>query len=100
MSQIVHDPGSEELVQGDEAKRRVLALEGELSIGELPGRERREVLRSQFGEFVEQLSERLPLALTELRGSIERFEPSLRALGENDLGARNPVCALAVDHVS
>ena len=54
MTQIVHDPGGEQLPQRHRALLRVLPAQIQLGFGQMPGFQDLEVLRSEEREFLEQ----------------------------------------------
>lgn len=78
--QVVCDPGGQQLTQRDRSELRMLPLPGELSLREAPSSEYGQVLRPQARELVEELRERLALALTELRVAVVGREPALGSL--------------------
>src|SRR5213082_3439796 len=66
VTQVVGNPGGQQLAQRDRAKRGMLPLQRELLLGQPPPGERGQVLGAEMGELVEQVAERLALALVEL----------------------------------
>src|SRR5262245_16891915 len=70
VAEVVRDPRGEELAERDESEGGVLALERELRVGDPPSGERREILGACLLELIEELRERLPFALAELRVAI------------------------------
>ena len=100
MPQVVRDPRGQQLPQRDRAELGVLALERELDLGQPPPGERGQVVRAQPSKLVEQLGERLSLTLAELGEAVVGREAPVRALREDELRARDPICALAVDEMT
>lgn len=70
--EVVGYPRRKQLAERDAAKLRVLTLEGEFALGEIPGAERRQVRRAQARELVQQIDESLPLTLADLGKAIVR----------------------------
>lgn len=99
VAKVVRDPRGQQLPKRDGAELRVLPLERELLLGELPRAERVEVRRAQTRELVEQVGETLATAIPNVREAVEGLEASVSSASEDDPGTRNPVGALAVDQV-
>ena len=66
MSQVVHDPSRQQLPERDRAELRMLAIQREFCVRQPPGRERREILRTQSPELIEEVGQRFALTLAEL----------------------------------
>ncbi len=77
----------------------MLAGERELAWGEVPGANGLEVLFPKPRELIEQLGEGAPAIALEMAEAVERDEPAIGSLHQDDAGPRNPVRFLAVDEV-
>src|SRR3954464_11252726 len=77
----------------------MLALERELRVRERPALQRGEGVRPEPLELVEELGERLSLAVAELGEPVERLECPTPPLLDDDARARDPVGALTLDQV-
>ena len=98
--QVVHRPRSEKLAQCHDAKGRVLACEIQLRASQSQASQIPEVARAKIRKFTQQINDRLPLAVPELREAIEGREGDGGSVLENDVHARHPIGLFAVDKVS
>src|SRR5258708_3252746 len=99
VAEVVRHPRGQQLAERDRSKLWMLALESQLSVRETPAGKCDDIPGAQPREFRQQIRQRFSLALPELRKAVIRREPAVRALGEDDLRAGNPVRLLAVDQM-
>src|SRR5690348_6640145 len=78
----------------------MLALQGQLRVGDAPRGKRRQALRPKMGKFFEELSERLSLIVAEHGCAVERREASIRPLFEDQSRPRYPVRTLPMNKMS
>src|ERR1044072_486595 len=97
MPQVVRYPGCEQLPQGDCAERRVLRLQVELGVGEVPRAEQQHVLATQASELVRERVQRPAGVPRRVAKAIVWGEATVRLPGEDDPGPRDPVGLFAID---
>jgi hypothetical protein len=91
VSQIVSGPRRQQLRQRDDSERWMSPAQRKPVGFQVERSEPLQILGSQSREFIQQVRERLALAVTILRRPIEAIErPGFTEL-QNDLGALNPV---------
>ena len=100
VAQVMRNPCCQQLPKSDAAELRVFPVQRKLGVGQVPARERREALLAQSPKLIEEARKRLALTLAELSETVVRRKAAVRALGEDESCARNPVGAFAVDEVS
>ena len=99
MPQVVRDPRSQELAQRNRPELRMLALERELSLRQIPAAQSCKILLAQSCEFVEEIGHALPRAFTNLGEPVVRFEAAIGTLSEDDSSTWDPIGALSVNQV-
>src|SRR5690606_36815542 len=77
----------------------MFSLQCELCLRQVPRRERRQVGRTEPRELDQQVIQRGALALAELGEPVERREPAVGTVLEEDPRTRDPVGTFAVDQV-
>ena len=100
VSEVVRDPGREELAKGDEAEFRVAADKRQLGTGELPASNRGDVVATQRAKAVKKLGKGPAREPSELSETIERLEGTGLSMLENDASTGNPVSLFAVNEVA
>src|SRR5688572_7413138 len=100
VSEIVHDPGGQQLTEGHRAKGGMLARQIQLACGQLPRAQHVEVLGSQPGKLVEQRLEPPVDVARSMPESIVRLKPEALAPRKDDARTRHPVRLLAINQVS
>ena len=98
--QVVHCPSREKLAQCHETKGRVRAGEIQLRASESQASKILEIARAKPCKFIQQIDDRLSLALSELCEAVEGRECDGGPVLENDVHTRHPIGLFAVDEVS
>lgn len=78
----------------------MLASERKVVIGKVPTCQRAEVLGAEQSKLLQEYRQRLASAFLSLGESVVRGETAIGALRTNDLCARDPIGALAVDEMT
>lgn len=100
MGEIMSSPGGQKLGESDYSEGGVAAAEGQVWLAEIQGTQFAQVFRTQIRKFIQCLGQGLALALSTLCQAIEGWERQGLAGLQNDLRARHPVRAFAVNQVA
>jgi len=100
VTEIMRDPGREQLSEGDRAELGMASASAEVSRGQPERSQPSEVGLPKRLERVEQHVERFSTRGLELRKAVERGERARLASGEDDLKPRHPVGPLTMDQVA
>ena len=100
MIEIVRHPGGQEVPERHRPQRRVQALAVEVGVREPERPQVPHVVCPKRRELFEQLRQRLPSGLLELREAVERVEGARVGVLEDDLQPAHPVGAFAMNQMA
>src|SRR5205823_10853579 len=100
VSQIVHDPGCQQLPEGYRPKVGMLTRQLELLRAELHAPEFDEIVLAQHLEASQQLCGGATLIQLEVSRSVERLETPTVPLRQDDPGTHDPIGFFGVDEVT